>query len=385
MSPYMKILVIIPTLGFGGAERLLVTLLPLLKKKGYQIKLCIFNKPDNLSEELTKNGIEFINLNTMHRWSLVETLYKLRKEIRIFKPDILWSHLYFGILYSRLVSILCPKISVITVLHDSLSSDYTATGPWYKFRMWLYKKSKKFDSQTFAVSKTVAQEYKLQFAWQGIEVIYNAIDLQKIDSCLQDNTSEKQNVYSKTDESEILIVTPGRLDKRKGHIYLVDAIYKLKPTIKSKIKVLFIGDGPEKSQLIEYINKRNLSDSIKLCGNLEQSQLFQILNMANFVVIPSLQEPFGIVAIEAMYLQKPIIVTCIDGLKEITTDQYDAMQVPIQDSSAIADSITTLISHPKLADNIAKQAKITARQYDAQAIIKKWTKVFEKERLTCAD
>ena len=119
----MNILVIIPTLGYGGAERLLLTLLPKLKDKGMNIKVCTLSNPLDLALELEKVGISVVNLDLKHRWSVFEALIKLFREINKFKPNVIWGHLYFGILYSRFISIFFSQLKVVSVLHYNISTD----------------------------------------------------------------------------------------------------------------------------------------------------------------------------------------------------------------------------------------------------------------------
>ena len=376
----MNILVIIPTLGYGGAERLIVTLLPKLMDRGSKIKVCTLNSPLNLASELEKEGISIVNLELKHRWSIVEALIKLYKEIKVFKPDIIWGHLYFGILYSRLVSIFFPNLKVISVLHDSIYGDYNTSGLWYKFRNLIYKKTKYLDNQTIAVSHTVKLDYEDFFGWKNIKLIYNAIDLNKIDLSIVNShslsmTKSKFNI----DDNDLLIIVPGRLDKRKGHQYFIEAIKKLNSTTGIKFKVLFAGDGPLKEDLVTHVKDCKVNNQIIFTGNLNQETLFQVIKVSDLVVIPSLQEPFGIVAIEAMYLEKPLIVTKVDGLKEITTDKIDAIQVPIKDSKAIAEGIIKIIDDQKYAKYLAINAKKTALKYDVNVIVKEWIDIFERE------
>lgn len=376
----MRILVVIPTLGYGGAERLLVTLLPKLKDSGINVKVCTFHTPLDLAPELEKRGIPVINLELRHRWSIVEAIIKLYKEVKDFNPDIIWAHLYFGILYSRFTSLFYPRIKLVSVLHDSIYGDYNMTGLWYKFRNLIYKKTKNLDNQTIAVSYTVKLDYENFFGWKNIKLIYNAIDLKKIDLSIVnlDNLSMVKSKFN-IDDKDFLIIVPGRLDKRKGHQYFIEAIKKLDSNIRKKIKVIFAGDGPLKEDLETYVKECKVNDQIIFTGNLNQETLFQLVKVSDLVVIPSLQEPFGIVAIEAMYLEKPLIVTNVDGLKEITTDKIDAIQVPIKDSKAIKEGIIKIIHDQQYAKYLAHNAKKTALKYDVNIIVNEWKNIFESE------
>lgn len=375
----MKILVVIPTLGYGGAERLLVSLLPKLKKKQFQIKVCTFHAPLDLAPELQKEGISIVNLALKHRWSIFEALIKLYKEVKNFKPEIIWGHLYFGILYSRFVSLFFSRLKVISVLHYNISSDSVKKGLWYSFRNWIFDKSKRFDFTTIAVSESVKKDYQKFFGWEDIEVVFNAIDLEKIDSAIIDINIESIRKQYKAFPDDYIIVLPGRLHESKGHRFLIEAIKVLKEKYHLIPKVIIAGEGALRNEIEHFITELNLNNQFILTGNLEQGELFRVIKMSDLVVIPSLFEAFGIAVIEAMYLEKPIIVTEIDGLKEITENNVDAIQVPVKNPNAILDAILKIYKDPEYVKYISNNAKKTALRYDVNVVVEEWKNIFERE------
>jgi len=371
----MNILVVIPTLGYGGAERLLVTLLPKFKEKGHNVKVCIFNTPDDLKNELTNYDIKVTNLNLKHRWSVIEAIVKLHKEIKIFKTDIVWGHLYFGILYSRLVSLFHSDIKVISHLHYNISSDTAKKGLWYSFRNWIFNKSRKLDFATVAVSKSTKKDYEDFFGWKNIKVIYNVIDTESIENAIKGKI--QKDIISSNDYN---IIIPGRLHESKGHQYLIEAIYKLKSEFDLTPKVIIAGGGNIKDKIEKQINDLNIKEQFLLTGNLEQKELFKVIQLSDIVVIPSLFEAFGIVALEAMYLERPTITTKIDGLQEITTDRVDTIQVEVKNLEEIKKALLRLIKDENLAQKLGKNAKQTAMQYNVNRIVNQWIELFESEK-----
>jgi len=372
----MNILVLIPTLGYGGAERLLITLLPKIKEKGHKIKVCTLSGPLDLSDELIKTGIEVKNLNLKHRWSIVEAIYKVYKEAKQMEAHIIWGHLYFGILYGRLASIFLSNVKVISVLHYHISHDTNKNSLWEKIRNFIFNKTKFLDYETIAVSKSIEQDYKKFFGWKNIRIIYNAVDF-----TLMNN--ENTNDFHKSEinpKEELTIVLPGRLHESKGHKYLIEAIKILEDKINNKIKVYFIGDGNYKDVLLKKIKEEKLNSKIIFTGNLKQVELFEYIKKSDIVVIPSLFEAFGLAAIEAMYLKKPLIVSKVGGLEEITTNNYDALQVPPKHSKAISEAILKLYNNPSFAKKISENANKTASKYDVNLILKKWLNIFEGKR-----
>lgn len=376
----MKILILIPSLGFGGAERLLITLIPKLLKKNHDIEICIFNYPNDLGKELDKYNVKIHNLQLGHRWAIIEAVNKLKKIIVVFKPNILWGHLYFGILYSRIIKILTKNIKVVSVLHYSISSDSQKKGLWYSFRNYIFNISQKLDYKTIAVSKSIKEDYENFFKWKNIGVIFNALDLEHIDKSINIPDTEFQNYRKKhlNDNSSFLVSLPGRIHESKGHKYLIEAKNILKSEFQLNIKLLFIGSGPNIDNLINLVKD---DESIVFLDNLPQKELFKILKSSDYIVIPSLFEAFGLAAVEAMYLEKPTVTTKIDGLVEITKHKYDTLQVRTKNPEDIAHALKFYIDNPSEQLKISKNARETAKKFDANNIVKQWDKIFNGDKI----
>lgn len=375
----MKILIVIPTLGFGGAERLIVTLIKKLHMDKHQVRVCVFSPPLDLANEIEKENIPVINLSLRHRWSFIEAVYKLNLQVKEFKPEIIWGHLYFGILYSRITTLFNKNLKSVSLLHYNISSDSSKKGLWYSFRNWIFNKSRCLDFKTVAVSKSVKNDYEKYFGWKNIKVVYNAINFNIIDNAIDKLDIDEVRKRYQLQKKEFVIVLPGRLHLSKGHIYLIDAIKEINDNNNYPIKVIFAGDGDLKNDLINYISKKNLEKIFILTGNLKQDELFRVIRSSDIVVIPSLFEAFGIVLIESMYLEKPIIVTEIDGLKEISRNDFDTIQVPAKDSHSIANAIIQLLEDKVTNNKIKSNAKETAKEYNIDNIINNWYKIFNEE------
>src|SRR5690606_37416515 len=88
-------------------------------------------------------------------------------------------------------------------------------------------------------------------------------------------------------------------------------------TARVQIDLLIAGDGEEKESLISKTQKLGLAGNIHFVGRASSDQVVQLLNGCRFVVVPSRQEPFGIVALEAMAARKPLLATAVGGLVEL--------------------------------------------------------------------
>lgn len=160
------------------------------------------------------------------------------------------------------------------------------------------------------VSKTAKDSItKLGVAEKNIKIIYNGVDLEKF----LPHPSSLDNLYK-----EFRVGFVGRLDAEKGVKYLILAIAKLK-TVIPQIKLIIIGEGPDKKSLQMLIKDRGIADKVSFVG-FQQDTARWLANI-DCLVLPSVkQESFGLVAAEALACEKPVIVTDMGGLKEVVAD-----------------------------------------------------------------
>ncbi|MEZ4086973.1 MAG: glycosyltransferase, partial [Candidatus Gracilibacteria bacterium] len=151
-----------------------------------------------------------------------------------------------------------------------------------------------------------------------ISTIHNGIDLQQFDqSIIRFSTQAKDKIREQifqADHDDFIILTIAELHPRKGLNYLIEA-FKTIQEQKPKTKLVIVGKGPQKAKLEKLIKKLELSDSVVLAGH--QDDIPQILKSANLFVLPSVKEAFGLVLLEAMAAQLPIIATEVGGIPEI--------------------------------------------------------------------
>jgi glycosyltransferase involved in cell wall biosynthesis len=125
------------------------------------------------------------------------------------------------------------------------------------------------------------------------------------------------NEYYDIKKNELIILSLGRITKMKGFQNIIKLIPKLKKQNLS-IKYLIAGnDDGYKQELIKLIKKLNLIKNVIFVGFLNHEEKKQYINECDIFAIPSLWEPFGLVALEGMLFNKVIISTEIGGLKEV--------------------------------------------------------------------
>lgn len=354
----IKVLCIIDTLvKGGGAERLLVDLLPAMQLRGMDIAVvALFCQPGDHSDELECAGIPVHQLALSSPYAAPEAMWKLRALIREFGYKVLWGHLYYGNFYAWLASRASGQARVVTTIH---SEGYLRTPPTrLRQRLAVALEGVVLSSAGFcvAVSRAVRHDYETYFGLSGIEIAYNGVDCAALNRVLPVDRAAVRAEFGFAPD-DFLIVTPASLQTKKGHAVLIEAVAHLRDKWDVKVKALLCGDGPLKAELAGDIARRGLGDQVVLSPVIPHARLMPLVAAAEAVVMPSLREPFGIAAAEAMALGVPCVLTDVDGFREISSDGDSALLVPPGDSAALARAVDRLRRDPGEAAERAARAR----------------------------
>ena len=141
-------------------------------------------------------------------------------------------------------------------------------------------------------------------------------------------------------------------------------------------KLVIAGKGGMIDELKAEVNALGLGNKVCFAGYLNGKDVGKMYKAADISVFPSTYEPFGIVALEAMLAEVPIVVSDIGGLNEIVDHRETGMKSYAGNSNSIADSILELLFDPQLCANIVKKAKAKVRnQYN-------WNKIAQDTHFT---
>ena len=158
------------------------------------------------------------------------------------------------------------------------------------------------------------------------------------------------------DDHDFLVVAIGRLTYYKGFDILIQAAAQLQ-----KVRILIIGKGEQHSFLEKKICELGVEDKVTLCGYLPEVELYQLLNSADCLCLPSLErtEAFGLVLLEAMACDVPVVVSDVpgSGMSWVVTAAENGLLVPPGDSQKLAEAITRLKKNKKQRESMAQYGK----------------------------
>ena len=163
-----------------------------------------------------------------------------------------------------------------------------------------------------------------------------------------------------------LILTVGRLVARKGHIFLIEAMSRLRNHPEAHLVI--VGEGHERPQLEEAIRRLCLADKVELTGRISDEALNRLYKECHIFVLPAIvdsggdTEMLGMVSLEAMRYSKPVIATRVGGIMDIVQDGETGMLVAQRDPDALAGAICQLLEDDALAQRLGQGGCYGARR-----------------------
>ncbi len=192
--------------------------------------------------------------------------------------------------------------------------------------------------------------------FEKINVVPNGVDLLLYSGV--DRDYEFRRRYAMDNEKIILFV--GRLVYEKGVQHLIAAMPKILNGYHDA-KLVIAGKGGMMDELKQEANALDLGDKVYFTGYINGKDVPKLYKAADVAVFPSTYEPFGIVVLEAMLSERPIVVSDIGGLNEIVQHRENGMKCYAGNANSIADSILELLYNPELCANLTKKAKAKVR------------------------
>lgn len=153
----------------------------------------------------------------------------------------------------------------------------------------------------------------------------------------------------------------GRLSKEKGFDLALTAFASLRERFH-RLRLVIAGAGPARPELEQQAAELDLTDSVEFVGSVCSDEVPALMNAATIVVMPSREEGFGLVALEAALMARPVVATRVGGLPEVVVHQQTGLLVEPDDSATLAEAIALLLAHPETAAQMGEAARHRAQE-----------------------
>jgi glycosyltransferase involved in cell wall biosynthesis len=231
---------------------------------------------------------------------------------------------------------------------------------------------------TIAVSESLAHECLAYVPKEKIEVIQNAIELQKYLTFPIDDTVKISKKYGLDGKTVMLCI--GRLSEAKGFQYAIQAIGQIKAKIpNAHLVIVGKDDGYGYLQELKRLTiEGQLEPDVSFVGGVSDEEKIALLWLSRVVIIPSIEEVFGIVALEAMATGRPIVASKIGGLKEVLSNDEYSVLVNCKDVEQLALAIINTIQDQKIASEAIDNRLSRVKRFDLDETAKKYANLYLK-------
>ena len=180
--------------------------------------------------------------------------------------------------------------------------------------------------------KTIIEKY--QISPDKIVTVYNAVEPVEGKSSLNIQKGVKEKV----------VTFLGRITMQKGPEYFLEAAYLVLKKMNN-VRFVMAGSGDKMDEMISRVAELGIADKFHFTGFLKGDDVHQLFKLTDVFVMPSVSEPFGIVPLEAMQSDVPVIISNQSGVAEILDH---AIKADFWDTYSMADSIYGILNYPSL-------------------------------------
>jgi glycosyltransferase involved in cell wall biosynthesis len=366
MPRKFRIVHLIETLGYGGAERLLCTNLTYLDRDSFDHVVVYLFDTAPLQREIEALGVRCIGLQLRNHRNWPLALWMLRRQLKALAPDLLHTNLVRADIYGRIVG-RSLGIPVICTIHESpYYPEVYIDNPGLNHAKYSVMKFIDALTANLCVDKFVvvsrfsgyAAEKYLGIAPSRMQLIYNSLNPELINRAPAEFELTLRQQLGIT-PGERVIVHVGRLAPQKGHRYLLLAFQKIL-AVHSNVRLVLRGDGPLHETLRDFSAELGIEAQVTFAKPVPQAGW--LLGLSDVFVFPSLHEGLGIALLEAMAMGRPCVASDVGPIPEVVEHGRSGLLVRPGDPDALAEALVTLLQQPELSRRMGERGRQIVRE-----------------------
>jgi len=361
----MKIIQIINNLGSGGAEKLISDFVPLMREKDHNIEVLLLQKKGSIYiDDLEQKDIKVTCLTQDNLYSLKHIL-NIRKFIRKRSFDIVNVHLFPSLYFIALASILGLGTTKLIFTEHSTNNRRRENILLKIIDRFIYKRYNKVIAITDEVKNKLDKHLGNNKAFS--EVINNGVDIDKFKNA---QSIDLSMVYKNYNSSHKVICMVGRFSEAKDHATLIKALLKT----PNDVNLLLIGEGPLQKDKKSLVNNLKLHDRVHFLGL--RKDVPEILKACDIGVLSSHWEGFGLSAVEVMAAGKPVIVSNVEGLRDVVGDKDLLFEKG--NSDELSQKINHLFANEVYYYDKAEYCLNRSKEFGINKMVDGYLKLYEK-------
>ncbi len=364
----VKVLQLISSGGYYGAENMLLNLATSQEKAGCRNNLLLFHnlhQPNmEFYERAQRSGLNVKTVRCKGRadWHTVREIQKCMREDSV---DLIHTHGYKADLYGYLAARSTGKPLVATC-HNWVGGTTV---------LEIYNRLDRFVLKRFnaiaAVSETVANRMRvLGISPDKIKAIANGLHVEEFEGCPPAALPLRQ------DRDRKVIGIVARLDLQKGFEYLLRAVRDLRKMFPGVVLVI-VGEGPDRTAIEGMVQEYGLQSNVVLAG--QRNDMPGVYAAMDIFVLPSLNEGLPMTLLEAMASSRPVVATRVGAIPNVIADGENGFLVGPRDSAGLKNAISRLLANPDMGQRLGTHAHDWVKQhYTAAAMAQKYRELYEE-------
>ncbi len=339
----MKVVHVHRLRGVGGSERHLLTLLPALRERGIDASFVGLDDddPGPFYAQLDELGVPYRRLQAPRDLD-PRLAFRLRREIRRARPDIVHTHLVHADVYGAITA---GRATVVSTKHND---DPFRLGPFRHVERLGARRAARIIAITAALARFNIERVGLPA--EKVSVVHYGLD------DLPAAWGPTGGPGLAPDARVLLAIS--RLERQKGIDTAIEALVPLRERFPTAVLVIF-GSGSEEEALRELAASRGVADVVHFPGRI--GDVADWLGRSEIFVHPARWEGFGLVLLEAMLARLPIVASEVSSIPEIVIDGETGLLVPPDDPARLAEALQLLLGDPERGRSFGAAGLVRAR------------------------
>lgn len=211
-----------------------------------------------------------------------------------------------------------------------------------------------------------------------IDVIFNGVDASKFDFTFPE-LEQREFRARFADSDQPLVFYVGRFVREKGVQVLLEAVPRVK-AVFPKVRFLIVGGG-NRDRYVSFTRFLHMDRAVRFTGFMSDDDLHRLYRISDAAVFPSLYEPFGIVALEAMAARTPVVVSDAGGLREIVEHDVTGTITWLNNADSLAWGIIHALEDKERAQKMVEAGyKKAVEIFNWERIARQTVEVYERVR-----
>ena len=330
----------------GGVQTYAKQFIPAIRRRGYEVAVITVRHHDYLEKESVDGATVYrLPFYEVLRGRDPEAFAALRRRIEAirwdFGPDLVHANLYGPSIVLHVETNKCAPVPTVVAIH----SDFSESGGMGNIVRRL------LDQAAWVTTVSAATLGDLEAMFSQIRgkssFIYNGLATDGI---------EPTPLHA--DPPHVLCI--GRVVDVKGFDVALEAFARVRGRFPAA-RLTIAGDGPERAALERQAQDLGLGDTVRFLGWVPPEAVYDLIGQSTVILVPSRwREPFGLVAVEAALMARPVIATHVGGLAEVVIDGETGFLVDKDDPAALARGLADVLAQPELAARLGAGARATA-------------------------